>query len=84
MRHFLSATRNYSYLYNACSSAILSLTIPLHKHNKAANSNRLSIDKLHAGQYNSGIKFEFDEQEAENMYNHPIFSVIASICAADL
>jgi len=52
-----------------------------HKHNKAADSNRLSIDKLRAGQYNSGIKFEFDEQEAENMYKHPNCSVIASICA---
>mgnify|MGYP007061390488 FL=1 len=65
-------------------SAILSLVLTLHKHNKAANSNRLSIDKSHAWQYNSGNKFEFNEQEAENMYNHPIFSVTASICAADL
>ncbi|KAF1082612.1 MAG: hypothetical protein GQF41_1333 [Candidatus Rifleibacterium amylolyticum] len=44
----------------------------------------MSIDKSHAGQYNSGNKFEFNEQEAKNMYNHPIFSVTASICAADL
>ena len=54
------------------------------KHQELSVSNRLSIDKLRPGQYNSGIKFEFDEQEAENMYNRPIFSVIASICAADL